>query len=122
MIEIIHVIFILLVGLSLGSFASLIAYRWPRRLPWANTRSMCPACGHVLGARDLIPLVSWLMSKGACRHCGTAVSARYPALEVASAVICLMLYGLIGWHWVLVPVFMIVPVLMALALIFCQKN
>ncbi len=122
MIETAHFIFILVTGLCLGSFASLLAYRWPRRLPWAATRSQCPACGHVLGARDLVPLLSWLSTLGKCRYCGTSVSVRYPILEMVSACFCIGLYALIGWHWLLIPALVAVPVGMALALISFQKD
>ena len=122
MIDTLHFIFILLIGLCLGSFASLLAYRWPRGLPWANTRSQCPACGHVLGARDLVPVLSWVFSGGACRHCGAAVSVRYPLFEVACGALCLGLYALIGWQWLLAPVLAAVPFALAGAIIFYQRN
>jgi leader peptidase (prepilin peptidase)/N-methyltransferase len=109
-------------GLCLGSFASLLAWRWPRDLPWVKTRSQCPVCGHVLGARDLIPVVSWLMARGMCRHCATPVSPIYPALEIISALICVALFSLIGWHWELAPALMVVPIIVAGVLIFLRRN
>jgi leader peptidase (prepilin peptidase) / N-methyltransferase len=48
-------------------------------------RSACPHCGHVLRAWENIPLVSWLALRGRCSHCHARVSARYPAIEIASA-------------------------------------
>lgn len=108
-----QIILIGYIGLCFGSFASLLAYRLPRGLPWAATRSQCPACGHVLGAWDLIPLVSWMVSGGKCRYCKEPVPIRYPLLEIISAVICLALYALIGWQWVLAPMLISVPFAMA---------
>jgi leader peptidase (prepilin peptidase) / N-methyltransferase len=49
-------------------------------------RSACPHCGHVLRAWENIPLLSWLALRGRCSHCGTRVSVRYPAIELASAI------------------------------------
>jgi leader peptidase (prepilin peptidase)/N-methyltransferase len=73
------------VGACVGSCISLISYRLPRDEPVVCTRSRCPKCHAVLGARDLVPLLSWLWHRGACRHCGVAVSMRYPLLEVTCA-------------------------------------
>lgn len=108
-----HIILVGYIGLCFGSFASLLAYRLPRGLPWAATRSQCPACGHALGVRDLIPLVSWAMSGGKCRYCKARVSVRYPLLEITAAGICLALYALIGWQWMLAPALVAVPFVMA---------
>ncbi len=115
-------IVIFALGLCLGSFASLIAYRWPRKMAWVKARSECPSCGHVLGARDLVPVVSWVLAKGRCRYCQSKISARYPALEIIAAVISAGLYALIGWQWFLAPALIAVPVAMALALISFQRN
>lgn len=108
-----HLTFVLFTGLCLGSFASLLAYRLPRGLPWAATRSKCPACGHALGVRDLVPLLSWMSARGKCRYCKARVPARYPLLEIAGAVIGGALYMMIGWHWALVPALAAVPFGMA---------
>ena len=84
------------VGLALGSLASLLAYRLPRGLPVGRTRSRCPACGTTLTPRDLVPLVSWLAARGRCRHCGTATGWRYPAIEAATALPALAAWALLG--------------------------
>lgn len=72
-------------GLVAGSFATAASHRLPREEPIALDRSRCPACGHTLGAIDLIPVASWVLSHGRCRHCGAPVSIRYPAIELATA-------------------------------------
>ena len=72
-------------GLVLGSFVTALSYRLPRGESVARGRSKCPACGHVLGAADLIPVISWVAHGGACRHCRAPVSWRYPAIEIVSA-------------------------------------
>ncbi len=72
-------------GLIFGSFVTALSYRLPRGLSIARGRSQCPACGHVLGAADLVPVMSWAVHGGACRHCRAKVSWRYPAIELVSA-------------------------------------
>lgn len=85
-----------LLGLALGSFATMAVHRWPSGEPWVTKRSHCPSCGTTLGIRDLIPLFSWLWQRGRCRYCRTLIPSRYPLLEAACmtlALICLWLYG-----------------------------
>ena len=50
-------------------------------------RSQCPKCKHTLGASELIPLVSYLIQRGKCKHCKAPISSRYPILEITSAVL-----------------------------------
>lgn len=72
-----------LAGLAIGSFATAVAYRLPRGMPFAVERSRCPACGAPIGARDNVPVVSWLLLRGRARCCGAPISPRYPLTELA---------------------------------------
>ena len=72
-------------GIVCGSFVTALSYRLPRGQSVARGRSKCPACAHVLGWRDLVPVVSWLAQWGRCRYCGVGLSFRYPLIELASA-------------------------------------
>lgn len=73
--------FAFVLGAVLGSFASVVAHRVPRKESVAEGRSKCPGCGHQIAARDNIPIVSWLLLRGRCRSCGETISARYPLVE-----------------------------------------
>lgn len=78
-------------GLGFGSFAAAAAWRIPRGIAVAAPRSACPACRTGLGMLDLVPVASWLLTQGRCRHCGSSISWRYPVVELATAgafVIC----------------------------------
>lgn len=77
----------MVLGSVMGSFASALIHRIPTATPVfaLNERSACPQCGHTLKARDLIPLLSWLLTRGRCRYCGAAVPAVYPFLELVAA-------------------------------------
>lgn len=84
-------------GLVVGSFVNCWAWRYVNGESVMRGRSHCTACGHALGVRDLVPVFSWLFSKGRCRYCGNKVSARYPLTELvcAAAFVCIVLvYGL----------------------------
>ncbi len=85
-----------LLGLVMGSAVTAIAYRVPRGISWLRGRSACPGCQTQLGLADLIPLFSWLASRGRCRHCGVRVALRYPLTEVICAVWAVLLLRLTG--------------------------
>lgn len=83
------------IGLSLGSFLNVVAYRIPRgQTPWSPKRSHCPSCDAEIRARDNIPVISWILLRGRCRDCGEPISWRYPAFEALTAA----LFAAVGWH------------------------
>jgi leader peptidase (prepilin peptidase) / N-methyltransferase len=65
-------------GLVMGSAVTAIAWRVPRRLSWVRGRSACPSCGTPLGPLDLVPLLTFALARGRCRHCGARIGWRYP--------------------------------------------
>jgi len=75
----------LILGLVFGSFATMLAHRLASGGDVAGRRSSCPSCGVTLGARDLVPLFSWLFLRGRCRHCAAPIGWRYPAIEAVCA-------------------------------------
>lgn len=104
-----------LLGLLVGSFLNVVIYRVPKMMqresdnyvatesgkPPPHTdrfnlmvpRSACPCCGHQITAMENIPVISYLALGGKCRKCKTRISARYPAIELLTAV----LSGLMVW-------------------------
>jgi leader peptidase (prepilin peptidase)/N-methyltransferase len=72
-----------LAGLAVGSFATAAACRLPRGMPLGLERSQCPQCGAQIGARDNVPVISWLLLRGRARCCGAPISLRYPLTELA---------------------------------------
>lgn len=84
------------VGLAIGSFITAISYRMPRDLPWVSAASHCPKCENKLKVRDLVPLFSWLVSRGKCRHCESRVHWRYPLTELLTAISLVVLYFYMG--------------------------
>lgn len=73
-----------ILGLIFGSFATVAAHRIPRRESIVTGRSKCPSCGHVITAAENIPVVSYVVQRGRCRHCGAPIAARYPMIELAT--------------------------------------
>jgi leader peptidase (prepilin peptidase)/N-methyltransferase len=72
-------------GLGVGSFMTVAVYRLPRGESVIRPRSRCPACGAEIGARDNVPVLSWLLLRGRCRRCGERISVEYPLLELTTA-------------------------------------
>ena len=73
-------------GLCMGSFLNCLAWRIVHGESALKGRSHCDVCGHVLGPRDLVPVVSYLASKGKCRYCGARLSARHLLAELATGI------------------------------------
>ncbi|MBF1030586.1 MAG: prepilin peptidase [Candidatus Nanosynbacter sp.] len=72
-------------------------------------RSRCLSCGHQLGLRDLIPLISWLSTRGRCRYCGKRIGYFEPLMELSLAVAFMVSFLAWPWHlaglqWVLFAV------------------
>jgi leader peptidase (prepilin peptidase)/N-methyltransferase len=71
----------------LGSFLNVVIHRLPRGESLVHPRSRCPSCGTQIAGYDNIPIVSWLMLRGRCRHCRARISPRYPAVELITALV-----------------------------------
>ncbi|MFA6920281.1 MAG: A24 family peptidase [Gallionella sp.] len=104
-------------GLMVGSFLNVVIHRIPKMMErgWLQQcaelrgeepvdyapynlltpRSACPHCQHAISAWENIPVFSYLLLRGRCRGCGTAISPRYPVIETISAVLC----GFAAWHF-----------------------
>jgi len=77
-------IFLLLFGLLIGSFLTVVAHRVPLGESIVGGRSHCPSCSSQIAAYDNVPVLSWLVLRGRARCCGTPISPRYPLTELAT--------------------------------------
>jgi leader peptidase (prepilin peptidase)/N-methyltransferase len=86
-------------ALAVGSFLNVVAARVPLRRSIVSPASACMGCGEEIAWYDNIPLVSWIVLRGRCRSCGAGISARYPAVELVTALLvagCVWKFGLTG--------------------------
>ena len=109
---------IFLLGLCIGSFLNVVIYRVPVMLdhewriqaseilelprpefPRFNLilpHSRCPHCGHRITAIENIPVLSWLFLRGKCSACRAPISPRYPCVELATALLSLLVFAIFG--------------------------
>jgi leader peptidase (prepilin peptidase)/N-methyltransferase len=129
---------LLLLAPFVGSFLGVLIRRLPEGRPIVRGRSHCEWCGARLTPRDLVPLLSWLVTQGRCRHCRHPLGWFYPGVELAALAIaaialaadgveqawldCLLGWWLLalGWidarHWLLPDVLALPLLVLGLAL------
>jgi leader peptidase (prepilin peptidase) / N-methyltransferase len=90
---------LLILGLVLGSFYNVCIYRLPREESIAWPGSHCPQCGHPLSPWDNLPLVSFLLLRGACRYCHAPISYQYPLVEGVNGLATVLLWWKFGLSW-----------------------
>ena len=88
-----------LLGLVFGSFANVVIHRVPRDESLSTPASACPNCGTPIGPRDNIPVVSWLLLRGRCRHCNEPISRRYPLVEATVGLAFAAVALRVGLDW-----------------------
>ncbi|KHE15589.1 methyltransferase [Aeromonas hydrophila] len=136
---------VFLFSLMIGSFLNVVIHRlpimlereWqaeylgyfnPETLPQQEERynlmvprSACPHCGHAITAMENIPLLSWLWLKGRCSECQAPISARYPLVELLTALLSLVVAATFAPGWSLLAALLLTWVLVALTFIDLDK-
>jgi leader peptidase (prepilin peptidase)/N-methyltransferase len=90
-------IFVAAVGACVGSFLNVVIHRVPREQSIVFPNSACPKCEKPISFYDNIPVLSWLILGGKCRACKEKISPRYPAVELLTALLFLLVYWSIGF-------------------------
>lgn len=109
------VVFAGLLGLAVGSFLNVVAYRVPAGISLLR-ESRCPTCDTAIAARHNVPVFGWLILRGKCANCGKPISARYPLVEAFTgvafaAVTWFFLAGFPADPWARMPVALILVVI-----------
>ncbi len=103
------------IGTIFGSFVNVIIYRIPKNISLLYPPSSCVECGERLRWYENVPIVSYLLLQGKCRHCGTRFSISYPAIEVLFGVVFVILYAYAQniWHFIYLTFLMIMFISMS---------
>jgi leader peptidase (prepilin peptidase)/N-methyltransferase len=107
-------LFAIVAGLLIGSFLNVCIYRMPRDLSVVRPRSFCPACEHPIAWYDNIPVVSYFLLRRRCRHCGQPIPARYPVVELLTAVLFFAIVHALGVNALAAKLCLLVALLVGL--------
>lgn len=92
-----QLLWLTLLGLCVGSFITVLIHRIPTSIVYSapmnliGPRSECPHCGNTIPWYDNIPLLSWCLLQGKCRHCKSGISPMYPLAELTTGITFLVL-------------------------------
>lgn len=109
-------------GLVFGSFFTVVIHRVPRKESIVAPGSRCPSCGAEITARDNIPVFSYLLLRGRCRHCKARISPEYPLTEAATAGLFALASARIGPTYAAAVVALFLGVLLAVAVIDAREK
>jgi leader peptidase (prepilin peptidase)/N-methyltransferase len=117
--ETMRLVVVILFGLVWGSFLNVVIYRLPLGLNLATPPSTCPRCGTRIRPYDNIPLLSYLLLGGKCRHCRAPISPVYPLVEALTAGAFVLAFFHHGreWSWPLLATCLFAGALIALGFI-----
>jgi len=96
--EIISILVAFIFGTIIGSFLNVLIYRLPRgKSPLKPIFSFCPSCEKKIEWYDNIPIISYIILKGKCRHCGAKISIQYPLVEFLTGFASVLAYLKVGF-------------------------
>src|SRR2546423_189754 len=106
-----------LFGLAIGSFLNVVIWRVPRKESVVRPPSHCPQCETPIRPADNVPVLSWLLLRGRCRHCGNPIPARYPLVEAGCGVLFAAVAAGFGSSWALPAYLVLAAALLAISII-----
>lgn len=110
-------ILVAILGFIIGSFLNVCIYRLPQKQSIIYPRSHCMACNTTLQIGELVPVFSYLLSRGRCTHCGTVFSSRYVLVELLTACLFLWCLHVIGLSVALISSFILTAFLIVITFI-----
>lgn len=99
-------VFLIVAGAFVGSFLTASAKAWPDWMQIVSGRSACDECGQTLSPRELIPIASFIVQRGRCRNCNTAIDWLHPVGEIAALLIAISaVIAFDGWATLMAVLF-----------------
>lgn len=89
------ILFLFIIGAAMGSFAYATTWRLKNERNFTSERSECEYCHHMLAAKDLVPILSWLWLKGKCRYCSAKIGIGHIIVEITLGLLFVISY----WLW-----------------------
>ncbi len=114
--ETLHLIYTLLIGMTIGSFLNVVAFRVPRGESIVRPGSRCTSCGNAISWYDNIPVLSWFILRGRCRNCGARFSIRYALVELLTGLLFAGVFLRFGISWLFVKNAVFVSLLICVVL------
>ena len=111
------VVFSAVLGLAIGSFLNVVIWRVPRKESVVRPSSHCPQCETPISPKDNIPVLSWLLLSGKCRHCKNPIPVRYPLVEAGCGILFLAVAARFGASWELPAYLVLTAALLAISII-----
>ena len=115
-------IMVVLLGASIGSFTGVLIARLPEDLSVVQPPSYCFRCGHPISWYDNLPLLSYWISGGKCRHCGGHFSPGHFFIELYVAALTWLLWRFLGPTWELFPAWMLTWLLIPISVIDAREQ
>ncbi len=105
------------VGLLVGSALTSVIERVPAKLSLLRPGPRCPGCSAPLTLVDSVPVLSWAVLRGRCRHCARSIGTRYPAVEALTAALFVGVVVRFGEHPVILAYWLFAATLVAVSAI-----
>jgi len=114
--ETLHLIYALIIGMTIGSFLNVVAWRVPRGESIIRPGSRCTSCGSAIKWYDNIPALSWFILRGRCRNCGASFSIRYALVELLTGLLFAGVFLEFGISWLFLKNIVFVSLLICVVL------
>ena len=113
----IFITYTFIIGIVFGSFFNVCIFRIPNKESISNPPSHCYKCNNRLTYLDLIPILSWILLKGKCRHCRQNISPRYPLIELLTGILFIIIYNVHGLNFITINYLVLISLLIIITFI-----
>lgn len=110
--EILYLIIFFILGSIVGTISTILGLRIPKKEKILGNKLHCDSCSHELTSKETIPLFSYIIQQGRCRHCHSKIDVLYPYMEFFTGLLFAVSYYSFGFSYELLIALGIVTLLM----------